>query len=284
MKKFVRKLKSIPFLYRVLVTLKRSYLRAVGLRHAIQSTNTDKGYQLITLGSKHCGWTIVDEPSLQNGIILSAGLGEDGSFDVELAAKYNATIHIIDPTPRAIAHFEAIVDRLGQPSRQAYSELGKQPAEAYDLRSVRKDQLHLHKVALWNEETRVKFFLPKNKKHVSHSIINFQHNYSNTTPYIEVGAVPLTVLMKGIGVDAIDVALLKLDIEGAEIEVLEQIVSVGFKPKQLLVEFDELNRPSKRGIMRVDKAYRLLRSCGYNLIHTDQQANFLFIRDDAPAA
>ena len=44
------------------------------------------GFNYITLGATNCGWTFVDDGSLFGCTIISAGLGEDGTFDVEFAS------------------------------------------------------------------------------------------------------------------------------------------------------------------------------------------------------
>lgn len=283
MKRIVQKMKTNSLLFGFLVALKHVYQRSRGLRHDIQYTRAAPGYQLTTLGSKHCGWTFVDEPSLLQGIILSAGLGEDGSFDVEFAAKYNATVHIIDPTPRAVQHFKSITSRIGLPREVAYSDTGTQPLESYDLSSVAPSQLRLHEVALWNERTKVKFFLPKNASHVSHSILNFQNEYVSDTPFIEVNAIPVRELLDEIGVTPEQVALMKLDIEGAEVEVIDSLLAANFTPRQLLVEFDEFNAPTKRGVARISHAHDRLVAHGYKIVHTDGQADFLYVRDQSHA-
>lgn len=279
MRRIRRIVRGLPFLHRAFVVLKHGYQRARGLRHPIQSTGTDPNYHLTSLGSGHCGWTFVEDPALQNGVIVSAGLGEDGSFDVEFAAKYNATVHIIDPTPRAIDHFRALIARAGLPSETGYSETGTQPPESYDLSNVAEDQIQLHEVAIWNERTRVRFFMPKNTAHVSHSIVNFQNEYANDTPFIEVDAMPMTDVLHEIGVGPDQIALLKLDIEGAEIEVVESILAEGITPKQILVEFDEFNAPTRRGIARISRTHALLLDRGYKIVHTDGQADFLNVNE-----
>lgn len=284
MKRILKKfIKSDSLLYLLIVDLKHRYQKLRGLRHDIQYTRTDPDYHLIRLGSKHCGWTYVDDPSLHQGIILSAGLGEDGSFETEFAARHEATVHIIDPTPRAVHHFGCICERLGRSREVTYSETGTQPIESYDLSNVAPDQLRLHEVALWNERKRVKFFLPKDASHVSHSIVNFQNGYVSDTPWIEVDAIPAQELLEQIGITSGQVVLMKLDIEGAEIEVIEHLLATNFLPRQLLVEFDEFNIPTKRGLARIDHAHNLLTAHGYNVIHTDGQANFLYIRNQSNA-
>ena len=69
---------------------------------------------------------------------------------------------------------------------------------------------------------------------------------------------------------------MKLDIEGAEIEVLTDCMNQGIKPQQILVEFDELNMPSRQGFERVTMIDQLLRENGYQLLRTDGQSDFLY--------
>lgn len=247
-------------------------------RHPIQDNPTAKGFDLSYLGSPGCGWMIVDDPSLKDSIVISAGLGEDGSFDIEIARKYKATVHIIDPTPRAIEHFKLFMNRLATPSTRSYTKYGAQPVDAYEMTELESGQLVLHGFALWNMNGFIKFFQPKQEGHVSHSILNFQNNYSEETPYIEVEAVTLPDLIRNINVGDRTIALLKLDIEGAEIEVLMHALEVGILPNQILVEFDELSQGTQRSFDRVDLVVAKLSDSGYKLVYTNGDCDFLFFR------
>ena len=42
---------------------------------------------IIYLGSNYGGWNLLNHKNLENEFIISAGLGEDASFDVELLIK-----------------------------------------------------------------------------------------------------------------------------------------------------------------------------------------------------
>ena len=67
---------------------------------------------IVFLGTQYGGWSFVDNKNItDNTYIISAGLGEDASFDVELVNKYNCKVIIVDPTPRAIEHFKKIIIR-----------------------------------------------------------------------------------------------------------------------------------------------------------------------------
>ena len=250
-------------------------------RHPLQDMPPVDGLNLVHLGTEYGGWMFLDDASLNGCTIISAGLGEDGSFDVEFADKYDANVIIVDPTPRAIMHFRGMSERLGRPSDCGYSEGGRQPLGAYDLSHLGPESLTLVEKALWDESMKLKFFEPADPRHVSHSIINYQHEYSGATSHIEVEAITLAELMADLNLEPKDIPLIKLDIEGAEIEVLTHaILTDGFRPRQILVEFDELNVPSKRGFERVSTIHRLLTRSNYEMVCTNGQADFLYVRPE----
>ena len=120
------------------------------------------------LGSTYGGWSFLDDPGLRGGFIVSGGLGEDASFDVEFARRYEAQVYIVDPTLRAITHFEALLDRLGSPSAMAYAPTGSQPLEAYELTKLSKSQFQLLPKALTDHDGTVRLYAPPDPRHVSY--------------------------------------------------------------------------------------------------------------------
>ncbi len=235
-----------------------------------------KTYTLRRLGTPYGGWEFLDVPELHNATIISAGLGEDASFDVEFAKAYNATVVIVDPTPRAVAHFAEIQARLGQPRTELYVEGGKQPAGAYDLSGLSDDNFIFVPNALWNEATTLKFFQPTNPEHVSHSIVNFQNDYRTDTPSIDVEAITFSGLIEKAGLSGQEIPLFKLDIEGAEIEVIEHLLTAGHRPRQILVEFDELNTKEQRGVDRFTHINGVLDAHGYGVLKRLSFSDFLY--------
>ena len=276
LKKTIKKLS--PSTYEFVSNLYRKIMKIQ--RHPIQNYRVAEGYNIVHLGTEYGGWSYVDEDSLKGSTIISAGLGEDASFDVEFASKYHANIILVDPTPRAISHFKEIQSGLGCSSTQKYLDGGCQPISSYDLSKLNKNSLSLITKALWDKNTTVKFYEPPNSNHVSHSIVNYQNNFSEKTKYIEVEAITLDTLILNLNIKPSDIPLMKFDIEGAEIEVLTRSLSVGILPRQILVEFDELNVPSAKGFARVSKMDELLQNKGYKLLKTDGKANFLYFKAD----
>jgi hypothetical protein len=87
----------------------------------------------------------------------------------------------------------------------------------------------------------------------------------------------MTELLEGLGLESEVLQLLKLDIEGAEIEVISDLLDKGVRPKQILVEFDELNVPSPKSFERIDFINAKLESHDYVCVWTDGQADFLYV-------
>lgn len=248
--------------------------------HPLLKTKPKEGLDFVYMGTEYGGWSFVENQDLYGCTIISAGLGEDASFDVQFAKKYNARIVIVDPTPRAITHFKKIIEKLGNENSCEYSESGKLPVEAYDLRGLKAENFTLVENALWNEKTTLKFFKPNNPSSVSHSIVNFKNNYRTDTPYIEVETITVPSLISILGLENQEVPILKLDIEGAAVEVITDCLNNNFLPRQILAEFDELHEPSEKAFKRVDEIHSKLLARGYELVKTDGLANFLYLRED----
>jgi FkbM family methyltransferase len=230
---------------------------------------------LIRLGSAYGGWWLADSRALQGATVVSAGLGEDASFDVEFAARFDARVVVVDPTPRAVAHFAGIYDRVGQGRSVTYTSDGCLPVESYDLSAIRPEQLTLVPTALSDQTGTAAFYAPPDRRHVSHSLVNFQNDYASDGEHIRVETLAVDELLASL--DA-EVPLVKLDIEGSEIEVINRMLERGFHPDQVLVEFDELNRPSARSRSRFEEAHRSLLAHGYEVAHFDGRSNFLYLR------
>jgi FkbM family methyltransferase len=212
--------------------------------------------QAVGFGSSAYGKHVVPQLAdlCAGDTVISAGVGEDISFDVELQSRTGVSVVLVDPTPRAIEHVAAVRDGTNH---------------SYDLSQVDLQKIILEPVAFWTYEGTVKFWRPQINSHVSHSLVNLQ----GTAEAIEVPCTKLSTLMRRYGIG--ELKLLKLDIEGAEIEVLHDMLDQGIFPAAVLVEFDELLFASPEACRRVlGCARRLLEH--YDLIAYDGIANCSF--------
>lgn len=67
-----------------------------------------------------------------------------------------------------------------------------------------------------------------------------------------------------------DVSLLKLDVEGAEYEILDSIVAAGIYPRIICVEFDEGHTPRNEGYpQRIRNAIIKIKNAGYSATFFD---------------
>lgn len=220
-------------------------------------------------GSNYGGWTHLDLPSLNGSTVLSLGLGEDASFDVEVAARYAARVVVFDPTPRAITHFHAITSRLGQEAESRYTSSGSQLPSSYDLRDVRTDQLELKAIAVSNFSGEADFFAPRDSSHVSYSLGNLQDS-ADEAKVIRVPVVDIQDVLEEFR--SSPPSILKMDIEGAEVQVIPSMLASGVLPEQVLVEFDELNFPSRESTANFRKLHSHLQVAGYLPFYWDKRS------------
>jgi FkbM family methyltransferase len=138
-------------------------------------------------GNSSCGWAV---PTLLLGpesVIVDVGLGEDISFSSALIRRFGCRVHGFDPTPRAIAH----------------------------VRSKPPQGFVLYESGLAVQSGEADFYLPTNEMHVSGSVHQADHIGKSS---ITVNMVTIDDIFSLIGCRSIN--LLKIDIEGAEYEVI----------------------------------------------------------------
>ncbi len=219
------------------------------------------------LGTKYGGWIIPINVKLnEKSIVYSGGVGEDISFDIKLVSKYNCNIYLIDPTQRAIRHFDEYKYYI---SNFNYRFKGDIQKDYYA--EIRHEKHNINKmkylnIGLYNKKAKLKFYKQKNEKYVSQSLISGM--FSDKYDMVEVDSIKN--IMKHNNHTYID--LLKLDIEGAENIVLEQMLDDNIYPKYLCVEFDLLlkkkdhDNTTNRIIQRLLKNnYKIIINDKYNI-------------------
>lgn len=217
-------------------------------------------------GTNYGGWSLPVEAELgPTSVIYSAGVGEDISFDLLLQETYGCEIVLIDPTERAKTHYEEI--RTFYDTRKPYFTGDIQLDYVRTIGNAKPDFSKFTYVqkGLWHVPDTLKFYKPVNPKYVSHTLIGKM--YSDDYVMAEVDTVGN--IMKELGHSKID--LLKLDIEGAELTVLDNIISQRIYPRYLCVEFDLLlkgqdSAQMTRNILRILdlKGYALLENHEWN--------------------
>ena len=228
------------------------------------------------LGSSYGGWKFIELDTLNNSVMISCGVGEDISFDIEMINKYNLNIIFIDPTPRAIDHYKKVLLNLGKKKNINYSKGGMQNVDSYELSNIKNSQLTLIDKAIWKKSEKKKFYFPKNKNNVSLSFSNFDNNYRSDTEYIYVNTLSYNEIINDFNLKSL--SLIKLDIEGSELEVIKSILNSKILPDQILVEFDELHTYRLNEIKKYYRLHTLLAEKGYISIKINEFSNQLYIK------
>jgi len=186
--------------------------------------------QVSWLGSRYGGYAVPRDVVRSDWVCYCAGLGEDVTFELELIRQFGCTVYAFDPTPQSVSHCGPLADE--------------------------DSRFRFHPFALWREDSTQRFYAPDNPNHVSHSLANLQ----KTDHFIEVDCRSVTSLMAQLGHDRID--LLKLDIEGAEYPVLEDVLGSGLRPQILCIDFHRV-----AGFKALSAAVQEVRARGYVPVH-----------------
>lgn len=224
------------------------------------------------LGTVYGGWALPEIINFDQGsIIYSAGVGEDISFDLILSDMYNCCIILIDPTERAKIHFEEVKNFYKTGAWQFSGDI--QDDYHSHIKGLSPDFSRFRYVseALWYQKENLRFYKQENAKYVSQSLIPEMFG----PEYNIVPATTIKTLMSQYNHNKID--LLKLDIEGAEIEVLNNIIDDAIFPKYLCVEFDLFLKGKDSQDFSLKTTQRLER-VGYRVL-ANYNYNITFIRD-----
>lgn len=226
--------------------------------------------ELLRLGTVYGGWIIpVDNGLTADSLCYCAGAGEDISFECALVERYRCRVRIIDPTPRAIQHFQNLENAVRTNTR---FPINNSSADFYSITGAHLERLQFLPVGLSDKDAQLKFYLPQNPTHVSCSIVNLQ----KTDQYFTAPCLRLSSIMNRQGDGSID--LLKIDIEGAEYGVIEDMVASGLLSRLLLIEFDEAHTPlDGKAPERIRKHIALLARSGMRCVAVEG-SNATFVK------
>ena len=163
---------------------------------------------MIYLGTSYGGWHVEETLLAKDPVIFSAGLGTDISFDLELISRYDVIVHGFDPTPRS---------------------------KFWLYQQILPKKFIFHDYGISNIDGDVSFYPPEKKNHVSFS----ETRKSNDEPVVRLPVKRIATIMDELFTDHIDI--LKMDIEGSEYAVIDDMFDSKIFPKQISVEFHKGN-------------------------------------------
>lgn len=198
------------------------------------------------LGEKGAMWCICPTNIDKNSIVYSFGIGTDISFDLGLIAKYKMNINAFDPTPRS---------------------------KDWLQNQTLPKTFHFHDYGIADYDGNAVFEPPKNETDVSYRIIR---NSSSEHGALYSGKVyKLKTIINMLKHKKIDI--LKMDVEGSEFSVIDDLVRSDIYIHQLLIEFH--HRFKGNSIFKTIKAIRSLNEKGYKIFYiSPNKEEYSFIK------
>jgi FkbM family methyltransferase len=187
-------------------------------------------------GNRFAEWTFCPDALNQDSVIYSFGVGSDISWDLQLMERFNLHIHAFDPSPGSVAW----IKEQDLPDEFHFYPHGLAASDGKNSFSEPSEP-GIHSLFATNSEVQTSKGL---KQHV--------------LPVHRLGSI-----MKNLGHSKIDI--LKMDIEGAEYEVIDDIIALHEPVSQVLVEFH--HRFPHIGTKRTRQAISKLNRAGYRIFH-----------------
>lgn len=196
-------------------------------------------------GSEYGGWWVCATDLSADSIVYSLGIGTDITFDLSMIEALGVAVHAFDPTPGSVDYLKS---------------------------TALPDGFHWRQYGVGGHDGLARFFRPDNPLHISHTLVAQTRTHAEA---IEVEVRRLSTIMRELGHAAVDV--LKMDIEGAEYDVLDDILEHQLPVRQILVEFH--HRFPGVGMDRTRQAVRRLNDAGYRIFAvSDTGEEYSFIQ------
>jgi FkbM family methyltransferase len=197
------------------------------------------------LGSGYGGWAIPDGYISKESVVYSFGVGEDISFDLGLIEKFDVVVYAFDPTPKSVAWIN--VQHL--PANFKFQAIGLADFDGNAL-----------------------FIPPDNPQFVSYKMVMVNKGpESEGSDSLPVNR--MVTIMGELGHTHIDI--LKMDIEGSEYAVIDDIKGSNIRPRIILLEFH--HRWPEFGVYKTKQAINTLREMGYQLFNVSARDEFGFL-------
>jgi FkbM family methyltransferase len=227
-----------------MVSLKRLFEKAVGVSvyNSVQIT-----CPTLRLGTERGGYAVCPQDIRQDSIVYSFGIGNDISFDSALIEKFGVKVYAFDPTPKSISWIRS----RQIPEGFHFFEFGIAPYDGF-----------------------AQFNPPRDPGHVSYTTLKRK---SKTLGPVQAKVHRLRTIMDMLGHQSVDI--LKMDIEGAEYEVIDDLIASGIRPRQILIEFH--HRFKNVGVKRTNRTIAALNRSGYRIFHVSPKGHeYSFISSD----
>jgi FkbM family methyltransferase len=229
----------------VVLGVLKNYLRRRQLaRHGVRARLS---VPTVSAGARSGVWTVCPEGIGPDSVVYSFGVGDNVAWDLAMIRRFGVEVHAFDPTPASVRWVRA----RALPPR-----------------------FHFHEYGLAAHDGVVRFVAPRRAGGVNYTPARDGPGREGETS-VAAPVRRLATIWRQLGRPPVEV--LKMDIEGGEYQVIDDLVSSGVPVRQLLVEFHH-HFPSV-GLARTLRAVRALEGAGFRIFHiSDRGLEFSFLR------
>ncbi len=193
-------------------------------------------------------WAYDPQRLTAGDVVYALGVGVDLGMERELIHAHTVEVHAFDPSPECLRWIA-----------------GQQLPAA----------LHFHPIGVAGTDGTLRL-QARATEHGDTPVMYSVAGSGRTGPVVHAECLALTTLVGRLGHARI--ALLKVDVEGAEYDILAGMLAAGMHPAQLLVEFH--HRFPGLGRARTESAVAALRAAGYRLAFiADTGREFTFLHE-----
>lgn len=188
-------------------------------------------------GERSGVWTVDPSRLHAKSLVYSFGIGDNTAFEVALVERFGLRLLAFDPTPRALAHAES----AGLAERMEVHAIGLAPFDGEQAFREPRSERSVNFVPLEGADSRGAVKFPVRT---------------------------LATLMAENGHHWLDV--LKMDIEGGEVPVLESLFETGGPPAdQVLIEFH--HQANGERFAATERLLCAFEEHGYDLLHVSHR-------------
>ncbi len=183
-------------------------------------------------GTRSGVWTVCSEEITPDSVVYSFGVGDNIAWDLAMIRRFGVAIHAFDPTPASVRWVRA---------------------------QALPPRFHFHEYGLAIHDGVARFVVPSKPGAVNYT----KAAEDEAGPSVEAPVRRLSTLWDQLG--RLPIEVLKMDIEGGEYEVIDDLLASDVPVRQLLVEFHH-NFPSV-GLAKTLRAVRTLEAAGFRIFH-----------------
>jgi len=201
------------------------------------------------LGTEYGGWCVSPEKLNAQSVVYSFGVGEDISWDLAMIDRFGVTVHAFDPTPKSIAWLKT---------------------------QDHPPQFQFHDYGIATFDGTAQFTLP-GSSNVSFTMAGTPNQEGQ--PVVSGQVRRLSTIMDELGHRRVDI--LKMDIEGAENDVIADLETLKLEIDQLLVEFHH-RIGNRQEVRQTAEAIDTINRMGFRMFFNSIVGKeFSFIKDSA---